>query len=433
MKDCSHLWPPAKEFRVKYKRTIRNLSAMTEMALDLALGRYPSFVYNHELRQQEMPPVFCMHRAELSSFERILQYLSQNRYQPLNCDEYFAISRGEKPVPGRSLLLTFDDGHLSVWSIAYPLLKKYGYCAVVFLNPGRMEKDAGQKIRPTLEGVWSGRCSLEEVELANNRYDLITWSECREMYNSGSIDFQSHTHNHEAIFISEKIIGFVQPWMLSRFWPFQDRDLERNEDYNDGVNAGSKNTKKTPTIGMPIYASASRMSEFKAYRPAPTVATTCVNYVSENGGARFFSQSNWEKRLRKVAAQASAVAKANGEWGVRESEEERRAAIVNDLSAARQTIMEHFPGKEVKHLAYPWGTGSTYAVFASRQVGYLSNFWGKFQRRLYNYRGGDPLNWTRIGGDFICLLQGQGRMQLQNILWTKLRRWKSRNRTSSNP
>ncbi|NWF71322.1 MAG: polysaccharide deacetylase family protein [Chloroflexi bacterium] len=47
-----------------------------------------------------------------------------------------------KPLPERPLLITFDDGYLDNYQNAYPVLKKHGFPAVIFLVTSRMDDPA---------------------------------------------------------------------------------------------------------------------------------------------------------------------------------------------------------------------------------------------------------------------------------------------------
>jgi hypothetical protein len=395
---------------------VSKLAPMVEMALNLSLRRYPSFVYGAAMKPNELPPVLCLHSAEPALFESMLSFLSDNKYETLTCDDYYAMSRGERPIPQRSVLLTFDDGHLSVWSIAYPLLKKYGMRAVAFLIPGRMPADCGQTPRQTLEDAWAGSCSVAEIESAARGYPLCTWSECRSMNDAGVLDLQSHTHCHTAVYTSDKIVGFVQPSMLSKLWPFE-TDAPPFQPDDEGACCRGE----APALGTPIYESAPRMADALSYRPTPAVAQACVAYVRDHGGETFFRERGWRRRLRRVAAKPLRASEGEAR-GVRESERQRRDKILSDLKLARQTMMGQLPGASVRHLAFPWGVGSDYAMVASRESGYVTSFWGSFGRHLRNHRDDDPHALTRIGEDFFFLLDGAGRTTLKGVLWRKLMR-----------
>ena len=64
-----------------------------------------------------------------------LDHLRQRGWQALTLDEYLAALDGA-PTPRRSYLLTIDDGHESVASIAAPMLAAAGIPSVLFVCPG---------------------------------------------------------------------------------------------------------------------------------------------------------------------------------------------------------------------------------------------------------------------------------------------------------
>lgn len=64
-------------------------------------------------------------------FDAQMQYLSQNGYTPITFDELAAAGRYKKPI-----LITFDDGYRDNFTEAYPILKKYGFHATLFMISG---------------------------------------------------------------------------------------------------------------------------------------------------------------------------------------------------------------------------------------------------------------------------------------------------------
>ena len=64
-----------------------------------------------------------------------LDHLRQRGWRALTLDEYLAALDGA-PTPRRSYLLTIDDGHESVTSIAAPMLADAGIPSVLFVCPG---------------------------------------------------------------------------------------------------------------------------------------------------------------------------------------------------------------------------------------------------------------------------------------------------------
>ncbi len=67
------------------------------------------------------------------SFENDLKYLSQKGYTAVSPEEIAAFADGKGTLSEKSVLITFDDGHLNNITYALPLLEKYGMRAVV--NP----------------------------------------------------------------------------------------------------------------------------------------------------------------------------------------------------------------------------------------------------------------------------------------------------------
>ena len=135
----------------------------------LVLKRYPDFVRSNRAHSlQEGIPVFVFHDVEPVRFEAQLRYLRDNGYAVLqSADDLYNTLRGERSMSPRSVLLTFDDGLESLFTVAFPLLRAYGMAAVSFIIPGFV----GQP----------GFCA---------------WSQIREMHDSGIVDVQSHTLFH---------------------------------------------------------------------------------------------------------------------------------------------------------------------------------------------------------------------------------------------
>ncbi|MDH7501016.1 MAG: polysaccharide deacetylase family protein, partial [candidate division NC10 bacterium] len=75
--------------------------------------------------------------------------------------------RKGSPPPARAVVITIDDGHASVYQYAFPLLKKYGFPATLFIYP----------------------CCIERASYALN------WAQIREMADQG-LEIGSHTRYH---------------------------------------------------------------------------------------------------------------------------------------------------------------------------------------------------------------------------------------------
>ncbi len=209
---------------------------------------YPRFVFDGRIRTlEEQVPVFTFHSVEPDRFESQLKYLKHNGYRTLTADELLAILRREMPVPERAAVLTFDDGWGSLWSVAFPLLKQYGYKAVAFVIPGLVEEEP--RGRSNLEG------SLADPSKGNgpetDRRRLCTWTELRVMQESGVIDIQSHSLNHVRVFTSSKVVDFLSSrpsGVSSKF---------RLAVYQE---SGQDRWDRPGQLGMPLYESRSLLA-----------------------------------------------------------------------------------------------------------------------------------------------------------------------------
>jgi peptidoglycan/xylan/chitin deacetylase (PgdA/CDA1 family) len=76
------------------------------------------------------------YRVSPEAFEGQLRYLREAGYYSLSLEDWRVAMQTKKPPPGRAVLITFDDGYLDFHTYAWPLLKRYGFSATVFLVTG---------------------------------------------------------------------------------------------------------------------------------------------------------------------------------------------------------------------------------------------------------------------------------------------------------
>jgi peptidoglycan/xylan/chitin deacetylase (PgdA/CDA1 family) len=104
-------------------------------------------------------PVFASH----------LRYLKENGYTVIPLKQFvdFRRDRGSPPAP-RSVVLTVDDAHRTVYTDMFPLVKQYRAHVTLFVYPSAV---------------------------ANAPY-AMNWEQLRELQASGLFDIQSHTYWH---------------------------------------------------------------------------------------------------------------------------------------------------------------------------------------------------------------------------------------------
>jgi len=67
-----------------------------------------------------------------ADFEGHLRSIVDGGYRTLSLEELLAFIEGSLKIEGRALVLTFDDAYLDNFVYAFPLIKKYAVCAVIF-------------------------------------------------------------------------------------------------------------------------------------------------------------------------------------------------------------------------------------------------------------------------------------------------------------
>jgi peptidoglycan/xylan/chitin deacetylase (PgdA/CDA1 family) len=362
-----------------------------EVPRDLLLGRYPAFVTGGGLPRGDVP-VFVFHDAEPVSFARRLEHLSRNGYCTLGIDEYLGVLRGQKAAPERAVVLTFDDGRASVFTVAAPLLRRHGMRAVVFLVPGRVPADAP-------------RPAQNEGASPQTDTSLMSWDEVGALAREGLFEFESHTLLHARVHAGPELAGFATPWSRDGFAAF-DQPLVR-EGERDLAGA------EVP-LGTPLLRSVPRTSEALRFFEDEAPRAACTAAVAD-GGERFFARPGWEERLRAVLRSTLRGALPGGRL---ETRPEQEAAIRRELVDARRLIEERL-GRPARHLCYPWHASGPTARRLAAEAGYLTAFCGKVAGVPLTRPGGDPLAIARIGEDYLELLPGNGRATLANVLRRK--------------
>jgi hypothetical protein len=349
--------------------------------LDLATGTYPAFLFGGRLGDQL--PVFHIHEVTPASLEPLLSHVAENGYQPVTADEVARFVRtGRLPRP-RAIGLTFDDARASVWTVACPLLKRYGLRAITFAIPVRVNEAAS--VRPTLENGAPAPGSEDDSDVP-----FATWPELKALQTSGVIEVQSHTLTHAAIFCASQPAGFVTPAYAGG--PRLNRPLLSGE--------GPLEFLEPAQLGAPLFPWRSRMSDGLRFLVNREVVDRLVSHVAERGGAAFFERPGWDTELRALVPATS---------GTFESPDERERAIVRELGEAREVLDGRLGAGATKHIALPWGVSGPITRRHLEQAGYET----AYAERLFHpkrIRGGfDPYWLMRLNGKFIPCLPGRHR------------------------
>jgi peptidoglycan/xylan/chitin deacetylase (PgdA/CDA1 family) len=127
--------------------------------------------------------IFCYHRlvdkirypgTEITpaAFEAQMKDLKDRGITVISMQDLLAWKRGEKNIPPRCAVISFDDGWKSQYEVAWPIMKKFGYPFTMFIYT---------------EGVRGGSLGGGEA---------ITWEQLADMRDNG-IDIEAHTATHQ--------------------------------------------------------------------------------------------------------------------------------------------------------------------------------------------------------------------------------------------
>ena len=96
-----------------------------------------------------------------------MQEIKNNGFTVIGMQDFLAWRRGEKSIPNKCCIITIDDGWVSAYNNAWPILKKYNYPFTLFIY---------------INYVGTGGKSM-------------SWDQLAEMRDAG-VDIESHTYSH---------------------------------------------------------------------------------------------------------------------------------------------------------------------------------------------------------------------------------------------
>ena len=355
----------------------------------------------------------------LHVFEEQMRALAEEGWKTISLETLYRHMAEGTEIPEKSVVLTFDDGYLDNWVYAYPIIKRYGHHAVIwmstdFVNPNPV-------VHPNLDDVRAGR--VAESELEDRGY--LSWEEMKRMIGDGTIEIQSHAKTHTWYFNSPEIIDFHRPrgvdgyvmpiWLAWNLFP--ERKYESmSVDFEGDV-----------PYGTPIYANGKSLA-VRRYFEDRRLTERLVEFVSMKGGAAFFKEPRWRERLEEIV----------DSFGPREdrteTEAEYEARVREELSVSKETL-ERGLSVNVDFLCWPGGGRSEKTLEIAREVGYLAtttHFYDPVRKNTY---GQNPSEINRIGSSSPWTWHGRvlketdGRfftLGLEEFLERRSARWKLR-------
>jgi len=299
-------------------------------------------------------------RLDPAYFEDQLNFFSRN-FNVITLKDYREVVNGLKSPVENALVITFDDGYLDNWVRVFPLLKKYGLCATVFVSPEMVDLKNG--IRPNLEDVWSGNISLNELPVSG----FLSWEEMRLMEGSGLINIQSHTMSHTKYFVSDILTGFHHPGSDS-FYPIGNIYPECKPYY-----ITDPEYHKLIPFGYPFFEEKSAVVARKV-----TINDEFINKCCELLSDYNFNDYSFSAVKRIIELLYREYSERGNLISNIESEEIYLTRLNYEISGSK-TAIENALGKKVEFLCWSHGDNSHEAHELALKAGYLATTWGKLQ------------------------------------------------------
>jgi len=150
----------------------------------------PILMY-HKVQAIPSAPGDSRNYVSPEQFEQQIAALVRWGYTPITLEQWLEIRAGRQQTPKRPIALTFDDGYRSIYENAWPLLRRHGLAATVFL------------VTDCIGGTnrWDTQRPQEP---------LLDTSQIAEM-KTGGIRFGSHTCTHRPL------INLSHPEILEEF------------------------------------------------------------------------------------------------------------------------------------------------------------------------------------------------------------------------
>ena len=111
----------------------------------------------------------------VDNFDRQMAFLQKEGYRTVNMKELLQFIDYQEPLPRKTVAITIDDGYRSVYELAYPILKKHGFTATLFIY----------------------------TDFIDDSPNALTWEQLKELSQAG-FEVESHTITHADLTLKRK-------------------------------------------------------------------------------------------------------------------------------------------------------------------------------------------------------------------------------------
>ncbi len=135
--------------------------------------RVPVLMYHAVADAEAADDAFAVTKAR---FLEQMETIRREGYTPVSLAELVNYVDYGANLPDNPVCITFDDGYLDNYTVAFPILKQYGYKATIFAIGSSVGKD-----------------TYKDTGIAMNPH--FNYNQAREMNLSGLVSVQSHTYD----------------------------------------------------------------------------------------------------------------------------------------------------------------------------------------------------------------------------------------------
>lgn len=239
----------------------------------------------------------------------------------------------------KTIVLTFDDGYLDNYNYVFPLLKKYGAKATIFVSPDFVDPS-------------------ESPRHQSHGGGFLSWAEMREMEASGLVDIQSHTMTHSKVYSSDYIREFHNPgsdWL----YPVTNLFPEYKPFY-----IGNESVKNLLPFGTPFFTETSALTT-RIVEINPSFTEFCVQRLQDTNWSNYSFQecfSHVHNRLSELKDAKQLIVST-------ETEENYKERVRWEIEESKRLIEENLQ-KEVSCICWPHGDYNQLCVDTAYEVGY---------------------------------------------------------------
>lgn len=157
---------------------------------------------------------------ETSVLAAQFSWLKEHGYVSVDIDDLLAAQKGQRPLPEKAVLLSFDDGYRGMYEQVFPLLRAFDYRAVLAVVGSWLETPAGKPVMYGTDPV--------------SRDYFLSWQQIREMVNSGYVEVASHSYDlHHGVLANPQ--GNTQPAAISLRYDAKTGRYESGKQYHQRI------------------------------------------------------------------------------------------------------------------------------------------------------------------------------------------------------